>query len=147
ALGVGTFFRTPLGREVEDRIDEALERVWRIVSVNFAVGILTYVMQFFRAIFEAIDRGIHAVDESFRFREGQSQGTFALKLVFGAGWFVVAYIFRFAWNLLVEPQVNPIKHFPVVTVSHKILLPLIPPLAKQFGVAKRTMATIIFGIP
>ena len=26
-------------------------------------------------------------------------------------------------TLLIEPQVNPIKHFPVVTVSHKIMLP------------------------
>jgi hypothetical protein len=25
----------------------------------------------------------------------------------------------------VEPQINPIKHFPVVTVSHKMLLPLV----------------------
>jgi hypothetical protein len=29
-------------------------------------------------------------------------------------------------NVLVEPQLNPIKHFPVVTVSHKILLPFFP---------------------
>jgi hypothetical protein len=147
ALLAGTFFRTPFGREVEDRVDEAIERVWRVVSVNFVVGLLTLVVQFFRAVFEAIDRGIHAVDEGLRFREGQGRGAFAGKLVFGAGWFVFAYVFRFAWNLLVEPQINPVKHFPVVTVSHKILLPLVPSLAKQLGVAEETMWTIVFGIP
>src|SRR5262249_31298953 len=42
---------------------------------------------------------------------------------------------------------NPIKHFPVVTVSHKLLLPLIPSLAKQFGLSTETMGTIVFGIP
>ena len=26
--------------------------------------------------------------------------------------------------LLVEPEVNPVKHFPVVTVSHKLILPM-----------------------
>jgi hypothetical protein len=147
ALLAGTFFRTPFGREVEDRFDEAMERVWRVVSVNFAVGVLTLILQFFRSIFEAIDRGIHAVDEGFRFREGQGQAAFVFKLLLGGIWRVFAYFFRFAWNLLVEPQINPIKHFPVVTVSHKILLPLIGPLAKQFGIAKETMATIVFGIP
>jgi TM2 domain-containing membrane protein YozV len=147
ALLAGTFFRTPLGREVEDRFDEAMERVWRVVSVNFVVGLLTLVVHFFQAIFEAIDRGIHAVDEGLRFREGQGRAAFAFKLVFGAGWFVFAYVFRFAWNLLVEPQINPVKHFPVVTVSHKILLPLVPSLAKQLGVAEKTMWTIVFGIP
>jgi TM2 domain-containing membrane protein YozV len=147
ALLAGTFFRTPFGREVEDRFDETVERIWRVVSVNFVVGILTWILHFFRAVFEAIDRGLHAVDEGLRFREGQGRAAFAFKLVFGSGWFVFTYLFRFAWTLLVEPQVNPIKHFPVVTVSHKVLLPLIPPLAGQFGVTKQTMATIVFGIP
>ena len=31
-------------------------------------------------------------------------------------------------TLLIEPQVNPIKHFPVVTVSHKLILPFLPHL-------------------
>ena len=115
-----------------------MERVWRVVSVNFVVGLLTLVVNFFRAVFEAIDRGIHAVDEGLRFREGEGRAAFAFKLVFGAGWFVFAYVFRFAWNLLVEPQINPVKHFPVVTVSHKILLPLVPSLAKQLGIAEKT---------
>jgi hypothetical protein len=31
--------------------------------------------------------------------------------------------------VLVEPQINPVKHFPVVTVAHKMLLPAYPLLA------------------
>ena len=42
----------------------------------------------------------------------------------GLVWVVVAYLVRIYVNLLIEPQVNPIKHFPVVTVSHKVILPL-----------------------
>lgn len=147
ALFMGSFFRTPMGRMFEDRLDEAAQHVWRVVSVNFVMGLLTWILQFFRAVFEAIDSAIYAVDESLRFREGQSRGAFVFKVGFGAFWFVIAYIFRFAWNLLVEPQINPIKHFPVVTVSHKLLLPLIPSLAKQFRISEETMGTIVFGIP
>jgi hypothetical protein len=147
ALLFATFFRTPFGHLVEDRLDEAAERLWRIVSVNFVVGVLTLVLHLFQAVFEAIDRAIYIVDEWLRFQEGQSRAAFVFKVAFGAVWSVVTYLFRFAWTLLAEPQINPIKHFPVVTVSHKLLLPLIPSLAKQFGVREETMATIVFGIP
>jgi hypothetical protein len=34
---------------------------------------------------------------------------------------------------LVEPQINPIKHFPVVTVSHKLILPTGPAIAQQLS--------------
>lgn len=147
AVFCSAFFRTPAGREFEDRVDEAATRLWRLVSVNFMVGILTLILHFFRAVFEAIDRAIYAVDEWLRFREGQGTGVFALKLAVGLVWSVLTYLFRFAWTLLVEPQINPVKHFPVVTVSHKLLLPLVPSLAKQFGVPTETMGTIVFGIP
>ena len=44
-------------------------------------------------------------------------------------WFGITYVVRFAVNLLIEPQINPIKHFPVVTVSHKLVLAMVvPPL-------------------
>jgi hypothetical protein len=128
ALLTGTFFRTPFGRGLEERLDESLSRVWRLVSVNFIIGVLTLLLQFFRWLFEWMERGMYAVDEWLRFKEGQSQATLAFKLVFGFFWFFVTYVFRFAWNLLIEPQINPIKHFPVVTVSHKLILPLsLPP--------------------
>ena len=63
-----------------------------------------------------------------RFREGQSRGLLAVKAVLGLFWSIVTYAVRIYLNLLVEPQLNPIKHFPVVTVAAKIMLPfaLIP---------------------
>ena len=41
----------------------------------------------------------------------------------------MAYVLRFAVNVLLEPQFNPIKHFPVVTVGHKLLLAAYEPAA------------------
>ncbi len=46
-----------------------------------------------------------------------------LKAVFGLAWSVIHGVIRFCVTLLIEPQINPIKHFPVVTVSHKVILP------------------------
>ena len=52
-----------------------------------------------------------------------------MKATLGIFWFFIAYLFRFMLTLLIEPQINPIKHFPVVTVSHKLLVPTIPHFA------------------
>ena len=72
-------------------------------------------------------------------------------------WFFASYLVRVYVNLLIEPQVNPIKHFPVVTVAAKIMLPMAPTLirgmrhtlARIFGrVVARTMsAPTVFLLP
>ena len=83
----------------------------------------------FRAFWRAIERVLYTVDEWLRFRSGEGRCRSWLKAVLGMVWFFVTYVIRFCVNLLIEPQINPIKHFPVVTVSHKLLLPLIPSFA------------------
>jgi hypothetical protein len=52
----------------------------------------------------------------------------------------------FVFTLLVEPQINPIKHFPVVTVAHKFLLPL-SFTAKVKTVASPFAATLMMALP
>ncbi|MDA1202484.1 MAG: hypothetical protein O3C39_12465, partial [Planctomycetota bacterium] len=47
----------------------------------------------------------------------------------------VDWLVRFCVTLLIEPQLNPIKHFPVVTVSHKLLVPMIPVVAGNLAAA------------
>jgi hypothetical protein len=64
-----------------------------------------------------------------RFKSGDSPVLFGVKAALETVWDVFAYFVRFCVNLLIEPQINPIKHFPVVTVSHKFLLPVIQPFA------------------
>jgi hypothetical protein len=85
-------------------------------------------MSSFKGLVEAIDRLLYTVDEWLRFQRGQGRWTFTWKLILGTLWFFVTYVVRFYVNLFLEPQTNPIKHFPVVTVSAKLLLPLSPML-------------------
>ena len=40
-------------------------------------------------------------------------------------WSFVSFLLRIYVNLLIEPTLHPVKHFPVVTVAHKIFLPVI----------------------
>src|SRR5207247_10580905 len=70
--------------------------------------------------------------ELVRFREVQNRSMIALKALLGVGWFFVAYAVRLYTTVLVEPEINPVKHFPVVTVAHKILLPFTKELLPVF---------------
>jgi hypothetical protein len=100
---------------------------------------------------------LYAVDEWLRFRAGQRKRAFLLKALLGVVWFYIAYAFRFVINLLIEPQINPIKHFPVVTVSHKLILPqglpgaALPMALQQVGLsavrANTVAGLIVTGIP
>jgi hypothetical protein len=128
-IGVGTFLlvlmllNSGVGRNLEEELVEQVSRSWNRLHADLLPGLFRAVMSFFDRMLEAIDRVLYTVDEWLRFRSGERQGTLVVKAVLGAFWFVVTYITRLVVNLLVEPQVNPIKHFPVVTVAHKITFP------------------------
>ena len=59
---------------------------------------------------------------------GEGRVSLVWKSIAGVLWGGIAYLLRVLLVLFIEPQVNPLKHFPVVTISHKLLLPMIPTL-------------------
>jgi hypothetical protein len=117
-------FLSRLGRDTEELFWDWVGKTWYRVRVHLIVGLFTLIVDVFRQVMDGLERVLYAVDEWLRFRTGESQITLAIKAVLGAVWAVVHAVVRFAVTLLIEPQINPIKHFPVVTVSHKLLLPL-----------------------
>lgn len=121
---------TRLGRQFEEILTDEAVRFWRQLYRELVPGLFRLVMATFNTVLETVDRLLYAVDEWLRFRSGQRRGELVVKAVLGSIWFFVAYLVRIYVNLLIEPQVNPIKHFPVVTVSHKIILPLSPTLTR-----------------
>ncbi|MBA4064773.1 MAG: hypothetical protein C0501_13875 [Isosphaera sp.] len=123
--GLTVAYNTPWGWVAQDRLAEMLSDWWRVVRVNLIPGLIATVVDWCRALANWVERRLYAVDERLRFRGGDSGGSLAVKAVLGLLWFPVAYLTRFAFYLLLEPQINPVKHFPVVTVSHKLLLPLV----------------------
>jgi len=146
---------TRLGRDLEESATDLLVRLWVWFSVDFVPGLLHLIMDLSRRCLEAVEQMLYTVNEWLRFRTGENRMVVAAKAGLGLLWFGITYIIRFAINLLIEPQVNPIKHFPVVTVSHKVCLPMTPMLRSaiedRFGVDRRRawgLATgIITGIP
>ncbi len=126
------------------------------LSRRILPGLFALILDVFRIFVERVERGIYTVDEWLTFKQGHGTLSRVAKGGLGAVWFVVTYLLRIYVNVLIEPQVNPIKHFPVVTVSHKIILPLSPtildavrtPLAPLGAVASNTIAgSTVFLLP
>jgi hypothetical protein len=112
------------GRNVEEMVVEAVAEGWQRFGVRPIVGLFWFIVDVFRRLLQLIERLLYTVDEWLRFRSGQSRTMLVVKAVLGVGWFFMAYLIRFCVNLLIEPQLNPVKHIPWVSVSHKIMAPI-----------------------
>ncbi len=110
-----------VGRNIEEMAADEIVQGWRRFGLRFFTGLFWAIVDLFKYLMETVERLMYAVDEWLRFRGGEGRGLLAVKAVLGSLWFFVAYFLRFAVNVLIEPQINPIKHFPVVTVAHKLL--------------------------
>lgn len=117
-----------IGRDTEELVFEACGRMWHRLRVTVIIGLFNLIVDVFRQVMDAVERILYSVDEWLRFRSGESGVSLWFKAIFGLLWNVVHAVIRFCVTLLIEPQVNPIKHFPVVTVSHKLILPIGLPL-------------------
>jgi hypothetical protein len=129
AIGLGAFIATSLvlgtriGAMVEDFVFEQLAPTWQVVSGQLLPGLLRMIGRFFARVMDLLQRAMVRVDEALRFREGQSRAWIVIKGGLGVVWSMVAYLVRLYVSLLIEPYVNPIKHFPVVLVAHKMMAP------------------------
>lgn len=126
-LAVNLVLNTRIGRDVDELVTDWLTQTWHRFRIHVLATFLRFIMDVFSRLLQNIERMLYTVDEWLRFRTGERPLSVAAKAVLGGLWFFVNYFIRFCVTLLIEPQINPIKHFPVVTVSHKILLPLTVP--------------------
>ncbi len=146
-LSISILANTRIGWVLQERVAESLTDWLRLVRVNLIPGFIGWVLGGFRWLANWFERRLYAIDEWLRFRGGDSQRSFALKAAIGLVWFPIAYVARFAFYLLIEPQINPVKHFPVVTVSHKVILPMFPTVAELLNVSNETAFTILGCVP
>jgi hypothetical protein len=137
--GLGVFaaasalLNSRLGLYVEEVGTDSLVRTWQLFRFDIVPGLIRWVIYLFRRLQEEVERVIYTVDEWLRFRPGDSQLSLYIKPVLGLVWFCLTYVFRVIFNLFVEPTFNPIKHFPTVTVTAKLLVPIYPSLFELFS--------------
>jgi len=114
-----------IGRNVDEMVTDWAMSTWHRLRIHVFTALVRWIMDSFHRLLEAIERLLYSVDEYLRFRAGERRSVLAFKAALASVWFFVNYVIRFLVTLMIEPQINPIKHFPVVTVSHKLLLPLV----------------------
>ncbi len=137
-VGAGVFavgsllLNSRLGMYVEEVGTDHVMRTWQLLRADIVPGLVRWVLYLFRRLQEEVERLIYTVDEWLRFRPGDSRLSLYAKPVLGLMWFGVTYLFRLVFNLFVEPTFNPIKHFPVVTVTAKLIVPIYKDLLDFF---------------
>lgn len=99
---------------------------FRYLSLEWITLGLYWIIAFFQRLLNYVEQLQYRIDEWLRYRGGESRWQLFWKAVASLLWAWIAYLLRFSVYLLIEPQINPIKHFPVVTVSHKLLLAGLP---------------------
>jgi hypothetical protein len=132
-FAVNLLLNSRMGRSLEEIVSDRLERGWQKLSVEIVPELIYFIIDLFKRLLGAFDRWMYSVDEWLRFRGGQKRSSLIGKAILGLVWFVVAYAVRGIVVVFVEPTFNPIKHFPTVTVTAKLMLPFAPDWVPAFG--------------
>jgi len=136
---------TRIGRLTEDYVVEQLVPSWQVLSRQWLPGLLRLISGFFVRAMDMLQRGIYRIDEIVRFSRGNNPVVVVLKASVGLVWAMVSYLVRVYVTLLIEPEVNPLKHFPVCTVSHKLLLPFTPQMIAVVSIPLSPLGPIVGG--
>lgn len=114
-----------LGRDAEELTAEWVANAWYDLRSRFLMALFDWTIDFFKWLLNSLERFIYAVDEWLRFHSGETWISIVAKAILGVVWSFLSFLIRIYVNLLIEPTLHPVKHFPVVTVAHKIFLPTI----------------------
>lgn len=125
-LGVNLFLNSGIGRYFEEWLTDLFVRAWHELRMRVFAATFYWIMDLFHRMMRGLEQVIYVVDEWLRFRSGDPRRFILVKAFLGLIWGIVSYVIRIYVTLLIEPQINPVKHFPVVTVTHKLILPLYP---------------------
>ncbi|WP_020506992.1 hypothetical protein [Lamprocystis purpurea] len=130
AYAFGTLLRdTPAGRRRLDDLVTGWRRFLDLLRQERLAGLIAPVMEFFKQATRALTEGLHRIRTRLSPRLEERPGTSVLKALAALPWAFCEAVVEFYVVVLIEPQTNPIKHFPVVTLGHKLMLPFLPALS------------------
>ena len=116
------------GRRLLDAAITRFATFWRRVHQSLLIGLVRWVIDLFGWLMHGIEQGLHRVDEVVSHHHDEGRSVMVAKAIVGPVWRALSDVIHFYAAVLVEPQINPIKHFPVVTVADKLMLPFFPAL-------------------
>ncbi|MDZ7621756.1 MAG: sulfite exporter TauE/SafE family protein [Candidatus Competibacteraceae bacterium] len=145
---LGGFLRNSRsGRRLLDAAITRFAAFWRRVHRTLLIGLFRWVVDLFGGLMRGFEQGLHRVDEKVSHHRDEGWGVTVTKALVGPVWRALSYLIHFYVAVLVEPQVNPVKHFPVVTVADKLMLPFFPALTSALLVLLDPILPRFIGLP
>jgi hypothetical protein len=136
ALAFGTLLReTAGGRRRLDDLTTGWRGLLDLVRRERLAGLVAPVMEFFKRATRGLTEGLFHIRYRLSPRLGEPAHRALLKAMAAPPWALCEAVIEFYVVVLIEPQTNPIKHFPVVTLGHKLMLPLLPALSSTLYTA------------
>jgi hypothetical protein len=133
AFALGTLARnTPAGRRFLDNLATSIGVYLNRINQALFIGLIQQLLYFFKEVTRRFSQVLHLVDEALTHHLGERWTSLASKAVLTPVWRLSEALIQFYVTVLVEPQVNPVKHFPIVTIGHKLLLPFLPAITAAF---------------
>lgn len=126
-LALGLLIRnTPTGRRWLDELTSTAAQFLRRVNETLVIGLVKELLHLFKEVIRRFEQGLHWIEEMLSHHLGESRLELAAKALLLPVWRLLESVMQFYVTVLVEPQINPIKHFPLVTIGHKLMLPFFP---------------------
>ncbi|MFP4246929.1 MAG: sulfite exporter TauE/SafE family protein [Halochromatium sp.] len=133
AFALGTLARnTPAGRRFLDNLSTRIASYLQRINQALFIGLIQQLLFFFKEVTRRFSQVLHRVDEGLTHHLSEGWASLALKTLLAPLWRFCEALIQFYVTVLVEPQVNPVKHFPIVTIGHKLLLPFLPAITTAF---------------
>jgi hypothetical protein len=127
AFALGTLAsRTSEGRRFTDNIASRLYASFDWVNQALIIGAIRHLMYLFKELIHRITQVLYHVDDHLTLRLHEPTWLVLMKAPIIPVWNFAESVIQFYITVLVEPQINPVKHFPVVTIGHKLMLPFLP---------------------
>ncbi len=133
AFALGTLARnTPAGRRFLDNLSTRIGVYLQRINQALFIGLIQQLLFFFKEVTRRFSQLLHRVDEGLTHHLSERWTSLAIKALLAPIWRLSEALIQFYVTVLVEPQINPVKHFPIVTVGHKLLLPFLPAITAAF---------------
>ncbi len=123
AVSASAILNTRIGRDAQELTRDWVENALHQLQARLVFAFIGWVVDFFRLLLSTLERVLYAVDEWLRFHSDENWISVVAKAILGVIWSFISFLIRIYVTLLIEPTFHPVKHFPVVTVAHKIFLP------------------------
>lgn len=145
AFALGTLMRnTPGGRRFLDNLASGSMAWLRRFNQLLVIGTIQQLLYFFKEVTRRFAQVLNQVGEALTHHLGERWYSLIAKALLTPLWRLAEALINFYVTVLVEPQANPVKHFPIVSIGHKILLPFLPTITTTMvGMTKAFLPAVL----